>query len=328
MCSVHRNFTKIIHRVQRNSAYWQGVLTGAVTGLVLVCLCYIYKSATNASDIFQPYPFTNRSVPPGPRVLCVISTYPFNYLRAAVHVEATWAGRCDLSVYLSSTHRRILEPAPREEDVGLRILEVEAGDRREDLWPKVKLGLTRIWSEYAGEFDYLLKADDDTYVVMENLKHALNMLNASEKVLFGHRQESDGMVYMSGGSGYVLSAAGVKDIVENGLSGEAPCTFPHPYGHQKVSMDEDLQMGACAELLGFKLVSSDLVDGSTFLPFKLETHLVPQLALSWYKEHRQECSDKDICTSTNPISFHYVSPRQMYVLDYLLYKASVRTTIS
>lgn len=39
-----------------------------------------------------------------PRILCMVSTAPVNYRTKAVHVAATWAGRCDHTVFLSSTH--------------------------------------------------------------------------------------------------------------------------------------------------------------------------------------------------------------------------------
>ena len=34
----------------------------------------------------------------------MVSTAPVNYRTKAVHVAATWAGRCDHTVFLSSTH--------------------------------------------------------------------------------------------------------------------------------------------------------------------------------------------------------------------------------
>lgn len=38
--------------------------------------------------------------------------------------------------------------------------------------------LCRVWEMYKGEFDYLVKADDDTYLIVENLKHILNNYNS------------------------------------------------------------------------------------------------------------------------------------------------------
>lgn len=54
--------------------------------------------------------------------------------------------------------------------------------------------------------DWFLKADDDTYVIVENLRYFLSRQNTTNPVYFGHkfkRHVKEG--YMSGGAGYVLS---------------------------------------------------------------------------------------------------------------------------
>ena len=55
-----------------------------------------------------------------------------------------------------------------------------------------------------------MKADDDTYVILENLRFLLSDYNTSDPIWFGC--EFDVIVkegYMSGGAGYVLSK-GIK----------------------------------------------------------------------------------------------------------------------
>ena len=60
-----------------------------------------------------------------------------------------------------------------------------------------------------------MKADDDTYVILENLRFLLSDYNSSDPIWFGCEFKvlvKEG--YMSGGAGYVLSK-GLKDEAHN-----------------------------------------------------------------------------------------------------------------
>ena len=83
----------------------------------------------------------------------------------------------------------------------LNIIELEGVTGREKLWDKVKLGMLAIADHYHGTFDYLMKADDDSYVVVGNLLKLLSQMDKNKKFLVGHKQHNQGVSYLSGGSG-------------------------------------------------------------------------------------------------------------------------------
>ncbi len=44
-----------------------------------------------------------------------------------------------------------------------------------------------MYGNYSTQFDWYLKADDDVYIIMENLKHFLSQLNPNKPVYIGGR---------------------------------------------------------------------------------------------------------------------------------------------
>ena len=108
----------------------------------------------------------------------------------------TWGKRCTYIRFLTT-----------KEDEELPTFVSDTKEAYMEIWGKTKEGFRRTYAEFSEEVDWVLKADDDTYVVLENLRYLLSAHNASEPVWFGC--EFDVIVkdggYMSGGAGYVLS---------------------------------------------------------------------------------------------------------------------------
>ena len=208
------------------------------------------------------------------RVLCWIMTAPENHKSKAMHVKATWGKRCTKLLFMSTKSEPSL-PA-----VGLKVKE-----GRDYLWGKTRAAFKYIYKNHLDEADWFLKADDDTYVIMENLRRLLSHYNSSSPIHFGRRfrpYAPEG--YMSGGAGYVLSREAVRRFVKDALQ--------NPY---KCRMDsvgaEDLEMGMCLYHVGVSAGESrDSIGRETFHPFIPEHHLIPGLiprdnwfwSYSWY----------------------------------------------
>ena len=51
----------------------------------------------------------------------------------------------------------------------------------------MKLGLTDVWEKYGERLDFLIKADDDTFLVMDNLMARLQGRDPEKPFMMGHK---------------------------------------------------------------------------------------------------------------------------------------------
>ncbi|XP_069114352.1 glycoprotein-N-acetylgalactosamine 3-beta-galactosyltransferase 1-like [Argopecten irradians] len=240
------------------------------------------------------------------RVLCWVMTGPNNIDSKARHVKATWGQRCNKLIFMSS-----------EEVKDLPAVALPVKEGRDNLWAKTKEAFKYIYKHHMDDADWFMKADDDTFLIVENLRYFLSDKVSENPVYYGRRFKpyvSQG--YMSGGAGYVLSHKAVKLLVEKGVDDSAMC-------RSDGGGAEDLELGRCMQKLGVQAGDSrDELERERFMPFVPEHHLIPGILPKdmWYWSysyyHAKQGPD---CCSDYAITFHYVNPNMMYVLEYLVY---------
>ena len=135
---------------------------------------------------------------------------------------------------------RFLTTKEDEELPTFAITSVE--EKYKNLWGKTREGFRMAYEELYEDIDWVIKADDDTYVVMENLRYLLSDQDSSQPVWFGCEFKvivKDGG-YMSGGAGYVLSKGVIRLITtvkhENGNIFRITAKVRHrgPYGPRQM----------------------------------------------------------------------------------------------
>ncbi|CAK9302461.1 unnamed protein product [Gordionus sp. m RMFG-2023] len=316
-----------------------------------------YSSSINLSQVAAaphprfPYEPQNQSPAsssslPSPKtykwkILCWVLTNPANLRTRTVYVKRSWGPRCDLTLYLSTFSD------PDFPTIGLldrnQTSSIDADTKKKDgkksgstkgknsksgkgkiveskqlNSEKARMAWTYIYENHYKDFDFFYKTDDDTYVIVENLRDYLETKDPNQPEFYGHRfiLRGKNVTYMSGGSGFILTKRAVELLVTYSFK-RYPTCIPKGAG-------EDWKTARCLEMAGCKAVDTrDHLGRERFLVFPPKSHLAGTYP-AWYYKYDVDGSVKGIgCCSYYPISFHYIRGTELLMIDYFLYRMRV-----
>jgi glycoprotein-N-acetylgalactosamine 3-beta-galactosyltransferase len=176
-------------------------------------IIFVFIFLIHSTNIYSL--FKSRS--PSPRIFCMIMTKVDSLDSKAKVVVDTWGKKCDnyklISLFPPSTLSESSNIASDVYEIG-DILRPPGfvNDTYGKLTDKVLLTLKYVYQKY-NDYDWYLKADDDTFIFVDNLREFLNDKNRSSPITYGYNFKvivSGG--YHSGGAGYLLSHEALNRI--------------------------------------------------------------------------------------------------------------------
>jgi glycoprotein-N-acetylgalactosamine 3-beta-galactosyltransferase len=164
----------------------------------------------------RKYFFSNKT---NNSIFCIILTTKHNLNTKAKAVHECWAKYCDDVKFLSNfpDEFNIKETnSPNSELTYKNLSLLQPPGMKKDVYSqlpdKIFLSYKYIYQKY-NNYDWYLKADDDTWIFMNNLRKFLSLKNSSRPVTYGYDYKikvENG--YHSGGAGYILSNEAMKRL--------------------------------------------------------------------------------------------------------------------
>ncbi|KAH8351543.1 hypothetical protein KR059_007170 [Drosophila kikkawai] len=280
-------------------------------GIYLLLLCFIFlvmvmqlqRENLEKKDILV--------APPPPRIFCIIVTYEYRHQHAGIHILRTWAKHCDHFVFVSDDIDHFLEPA-----VFLHL---------HSRWERIRAHLEYVHGYHIHKGDWFLYANDDNFVVVENLREMLSTYSPDELVYFGCKLRTpNGLAFMHQGSGIVFSRAALEAFVLEALPNSSICS------PVKVDSEATEELGRC--LTNVNVLAGDSRDewrGHRFLPFEVDLHLGGRMNKS--QDHHKYYLDHTyypVIDLSFPVSMQFICSHLEHIMDiYNLYYFTYKVRI-
>lgn len=174
-----------------------------------------------------------------------------------------------------------------------------------------------IYNKFSSEYDWFLKTNGHSYIVMENLRFNLFAYDPSNSVGVGlAKNNTQNQTYLSDKAGYALSKGALKKLI-NGFDTGSKCK------NATNLRNDEQRIGICMSEANIHFAKSTDANGKQlFFDKFLDDFLLPNpnvtLPYPWYQEYKV---DHYLDSASNySIAFCDISWRQMYVMEYLIYQ--------
>ncbi|VDN09296.1 unnamed protein product [Dibothriocephalus latus] len=147
------------------------------------------------------------------RLFTFILTNSKNAAKKAPYIKSTWTRRVERFLFLSN-----------EDNSSLPAIKTVVEDNKETHFQKVITGLLFAYRQNLAYFDYYIKAEDDTYVIPENLRFLLRAFDPDDLIMMGHVfQPNYTQTDKSDRAAYVLSRGALLAVAAGASKNLSDC---------------------------------------------------------------------------------------------------------
>ncbi|XP_048754265.2 glycoprotein-N-acetylgalactosamine 3-beta-galactosyltransferase 1-B-like isoform X2 [Ostrea edulis] len=139
------------------------------------------RSSNSSNNDFRSYKYNDtgvRNLSKTVRVHCVIFTSDYLGLRQSIAVANTWSKRCTSAIFVGRKHKQpFIFPTLRTNISFYQSIEYARN--------VFNYAISDALKRYTDKNDWFLFATDDTFVILENLRHFLSKQSSSEPIYAG-----------------------------------------------------------------------------------------------------------------------------------------------
>lgn len=220
-------------------------------------------------------------------------------------INKTWAARCTDFITIIKTG-----------ESSSKIFNIQPEGKNQS--SNIESAYRFLYEKFGKKFDWFLKTDGKSYVVMENLRYALFAYDPLMGVGVGLQKNTTDKkdVYLSDKGGYALSGTALELLV-NGFEKGSNCK------NAKQKVKDETRIGVCLNEMGVHFGNSTDQHGKElFFEKNLDDFFLPEvnvkLPYPWYQDYKVNHNlDR---ASNYSISFYGISSHQMYVMEFLIYQ--------
>ncbi len=152
-------------------------------------------------------------------------------------VMQTWGRKCQILLFMAGGGKNGKSSVKKLQH-NMYMVFLPMRDCYNNLWRKTKLAFQFVFEKFHGQFDWALKIDDDSFIIMENLR--LFILNTDPFVpqFYGFSMGEKSKWFNSGGPGYVISAQNLEKLVRS------------VHICSNATSEEDVRIAECLKLVG------------------------------------------------------------------------------